>query len=63
MPLEKAISYFILEDYGKFIPKDRQMRKQLSFDFKIERHFINFKRVYYINEPTVKPWAHFNVAI
>ena len=42
----KTISYFTLEDYGKFIPKDRQMRKQLSFDFKIERHFINFKRVY-----------------
>ena len=42
----KTISYFTLEDYGKYIPKDRQMRKQLSFDFKIERHFINFKRVY-----------------
>ncbi len=42
----KTISYFTLEDYGKYIPKNRQLRKQLSFDFKIERNFINFKRVY-----------------
>lgn len=42
----KQISYYLLEDYGKYIPKKKKLRKMLSFDFKITYSFINFKKVY-----------------
>lgn len=42
----KQISYYLLEDYGKYIPRKRKLRKMLSFDFKISYSFINFNRVY-----------------
>lgn len=42
----KRVSYFLLDDYGKYIPRDRQLRKQLTFDFKKKLVFINFNRVF-----------------
>lgn len=42
----KRISYFLLEDYGKYIPKKKRLRKMLSFDFKISYSFINYNKVY-----------------
>lgn len=42
----KRISYYLLEDYGKYIPRKKKLRKMLSFDYKINYSFINFKRVY-----------------
>lgn len=42
----KRISYYTLDDYGKFIPKHKEARKQLSFDFKKKTRFVNFNKVF-----------------
>lgn len=42
----KTIRYFILEDYGKFIPKDREARKMLPFEFEKHIVFMNFNKVF-----------------
>lgn len=42
----KTIRYFILEDYGKYIPKSREERKKLPFEYKKSLKFMNFKKVF-----------------
>ena len=42
----KTIRYYILEDYGKHIPKDRQERKKLPFEYKKKTIFMNFNKVF-----------------
>lgn len=42
----KTIQYFILEDYGKFIPKSREERKKLPFEYKKKIKFMNFNKIF-----------------
>lgn len=42
----KTIKYFILEDYGKYIPKSREERKKLPFEYKKKIKFMNFRKVF-----------------
>lgn len=42
----KLTYYFTLEDYGKFVPKDREARKMLQFDFKKQIKFMNFRKLF-----------------
>ena len=42
----KMIGYFTLEDYGKYIPKDRQERKKLPFEYTKKILFFNHKKVF-----------------
>ena len=42
----KTIQYFILEDYGKYIPKDHEERKKLPFEYKKKVKFMNFNKVF-----------------
>lgn len=42
----KTIIYFDLDSYGKFIPKDRKLRKMLDFDFKKKLIIFNRKKAY-----------------
>lgn len=42
----KTITYYTLEDYGKYIPKDRQERKKLTFEYKKKTKFMNFNKVF-----------------
>lgn len=42
----KTIQYFILEDYGKYIPKSREERKKLPFEYKKKIKFMNFNKVF-----------------
>lgn len=42
----KTIRYFILEDYGKYIPRDRKERKKLPFEYKKKVIFMNFNKVF-----------------
>lgn len=42
----KTIKYFTLEDYGKYIPKSREERKKLPFEYKKKIKFMNFNKVF-----------------
>lgn len=42
----KTIKYFVLEDYGKYIPKSREERKKLPFEYKKKIKFMNFRKVF-----------------
>lgn len=42
----KTIKYYILDDYGKYIPRDRKERAKLPFEYKKKIKFINFKKVF-----------------
>lgn len=42
----KTIKYFTLEDYGKYIPKSREERKKLPFEYKKGIKFMNFRKVF-----------------
>ena len=40
----KTIRYYILEDYGKYIPRDRKERAKVTFEYKKKCKFINFNK-------------------
>lgn len=42
----KTIDYFTLDDYGKFIPRSREEKKKLPFDYKKKYIFFNYKKVF-----------------
>lgn len=42
----KTIRYYLLDDYGKHIPKDRKERAKLPFEYKKKTLFINFRKVF-----------------
>ena len=42
----KTIRYYLLDDYGKHIPKDRKERNKLPFEYKKKTVFMNFKKVF-----------------
>ena len=42
----KTIQYYLLDDYGKYIPKDRKERNKLPFEYKKKRVFMNFNKVF-----------------
>lgn len=42
----KTIQYYLLDDYGKYIPKDREERKKLPFEYKKKLVFANFRKVF-----------------
>ena len=42
----KTIYYYELEQYGKFIPFDREERKKLPFEYKKKIKFMFFKKVF-----------------
>ena len=42
----KTIRYYLLDDYGKYIPKDRKERNKLPFEYKKKRKFISFNKVF-----------------
>ena len=42
----KTIKYYLLDDYGKFIPRDRKERAKLTFEYKKKMKLINFKKVF-----------------
>ncbi len=42
----KTIQYYILEDYGKYIPKSHEERKKVTFEFKKKVVFMNFNKVF-----------------
>ena len=42
----KMIGYYNIDDYGKFIPKDRQERKKLPFEYSKKIVIFNHRRVF-----------------
>ncbi len=42
----KIISYYNFDDYGKHIPKDREERKKLPFDYSKKTIIFNHKKVF-----------------
>lgn len=42
----KTTKYFLLDDYGKYVPKSREERKKLPFEFKKKLVFMNFNKVF-----------------
>lgn len=42
----RTIKYFIIDDYGKFIPKDRKKRQELTFEYKKKIIFMDFNKVF-----------------
>lgn len=42
----RTIQYYLLDDYGKYIPKDRKERNKLPFEYKKKRKFIYFNKVF-----------------
>ena len=42
----KGVGYYNLDDYGKYIPKDRKLRKQLPFDYFKKIYIFNRKKIY-----------------
>ncbi len=42
----KTIKYFMVDDYGKYIPKSHEERKKLPFEYKKKIKFMNFRKVF-----------------
>lgn len=42
----KTIKYFMIDDYGKYIPKSHEERKKLPFEYKKKIKFMNFRKVF-----------------
>lgn len=42
----KTIKYFIIDDYGKFVPKSREERKKLTFEYKKKTIFMGFRKIF-----------------
>ena len=42
----KTMQYFILEDYGKYVPQSKEERKKLTFEYKKKIKFMNFNKVF-----------------
>ena len=37
--------YFILEDYGKYVPRNRRERRKIPFEYKRKYKWLNFKKI------------------
>ena len=42
----KTIRYYLLDDYGKYIPRDRKKRKELTFEYKKKMKFMSFNKIF-----------------